>query len=217
MFVSARTNIVLIQRSEAAPWSRVLRQAGFHLCRFSDSLLYSSNSAGLAASAVIVSDLGGSTQACMEDLRNVRSVSPSIPVILLVSNSCEESAIAALKAGASDYLKAPVSPEQLLHAILQVSTAISKRREPPAGTKPIPASLPTSDAIRQKLHRRRGRPHHPARLPPKSDGNTTHAATGAEGDTSPAPRAHLPDSFRKAVQDLFPAPAPLYAKTSIEW
>lgn len=50
-------------------------------------------------------------------LRGLNQFGPHPPVILLMMNSSEELAIAALRAGVSDYLKAPFSDQELLSSV----------------------------------------------------------------------------------------------------
>jgi CheY-like chemotaxis protein len=52
-----------------------------------------------------------------EVLRNVKSRTPGLPVIMLTGAGSIQSAVQALKAGADDYLAKPVAPKALLHAI----------------------------------------------------------------------------------------------------
>jgi DNA-binding NtrC family response regulator len=61
----------------------------------------------------------------MEMLRRVRQVDPRIPVIMLTGHATIESAVAAVKAGAFDYLSKPFSNDQLKVA---VERALTKRR-----------------------------------------------------------------------------------------
>ena len=51
-----------------------------------------------------------------------------IPLLLLVSNSSEELAIAALKAGISEYLKFPCSPSELAEAVRQCLRRVGRHQ-----------------------------------------------------------------------------------------
>ena len=61
----------------------------------------------------------------MEILRRAREADPSLPVIMLTGHATVETAVAAVKAGAFDYLSKPFSIDQLR---LSVERALTKRR-----------------------------------------------------------------------------------------
>jgi len=61
----------------------------------------------------------------MELLRNARQIDPQMPVIILTAFATIESAVAAVKAGAFDYLPKPFSVDQLT---LAVDRALAQRR-----------------------------------------------------------------------------------------
>ncbi len=61
----------------------------------------------------------------MEMLRRARAIDPRMPVVLLTAHASLESAVAAVKAGAFDYLAKPFSIDQLK---LAVERALSRRR-----------------------------------------------------------------------------------------
>src|ERR1022692_1684005 len=116
-----RTKIALIQRSSIIPWLTEEVRADVDLQRFSDAFQYLSGMAGSMWSAVVVSDQGSSPRAAMESVAKVKEAFPSMPIVLLLGNSCEESAIAALRAGVREYLKGPVTAGQLLEAVQRLT------------------------------------------------------------------------------------------------
>jgi DNA-binding NtrC family response regulator len=61
--------------------------------------------------------------------RHIRQQHNTIPLILLTANGSEELAIAALRAGITDYIKLPVAPEELLS---RVEVQLSSLRRPSA-------------------------------------------------------------------------------------
>jgi DNA-binding NtrC family response regulator len=63
----------------------------------------------------------------LEVLHGLNRFDPHPPVILLMANSSEELAIAALRAGVSDYLKAPFSDQELLSS---VQRCLARERRP---------------------------------------------------------------------------------------
>jgi DNA-binding NtrC family response regulator len=118
-----RPKIALIQRSSIIPWMNDEVRAGVDLQRFSDVVQYFSGKPVPAWSAVVVSDQGSSPRAALESAAKVKQAYPFTPIVLVLDNSCEESAIAALRAGVREYLKGPVTGAQLLDAVHRVNGA----------------------------------------------------------------------------------------------
>ena len=88
-----------------------------------------SGPAGLAAfeargADVIVTDLAMPTMDGMEVLAAIRAQDPSVPVLMLTAHGSERVAVAAMKAGAFDYLPKPFDPDEL---VLAVTRAIEHR------------------------------------------------------------------------------------------
>lgn len=108
--------IALIQRNSAAEWTAEACRAGFEMKRFADpQVLF--RPGGQTFGLVVLSDFGGGIWAAIEVAHKLRKTCPALPIILVAVESCEASAIAALKAGVSDYLKSPFSVEHFLSAI----------------------------------------------------------------------------------------------------
>src|SRR5882757_6386752 len=75
--------------------------------------------AGLAAfeargADIVVTDLAMPDVDGMKVLEQVRTVDPGVPVMLLTAHGSERIAVAAIKAGAYDYLPKPFDPDELL-------------------------------------------------------------------------------------------------------
>jgi two-component system response regulator AtoC len=82
----------------------------------------SSGAAGIAAfeargADMVVTDLAMPEVDGMQVLEHVRAVDPGVPVMLLTAHGSERIAVAAIKAGAYDYLPKPFDPDELLLAI----------------------------------------------------------------------------------------------------
>src|SRR5262249_9115250 len=75
--------------------------------------------------AVVVSS-GDAEQDALSMARQVRREHPEVPVVLVVSRSSEDLAIAALRAGVSDYLRAPLTADALRSSIEECLTARSR-------------------------------------------------------------------------------------------
>jgi len=57
-------------------------------------------------------DIGG-----MRVLRDIKRAKPSLPVVMITGYASVQSAVQAMKLGATDYLEKPFTPEQLLKAV----------------------------------------------------------------------------------------------------
>jgi DNA-binding NtrC family response regulator len=108
--------IALVQR-DTAEWVERVRTAGFDLRRFSgpDALFQPSCPAfGL----FVLGDFAGGTAAAIDAAWKLKRISPFIPILLIATESSEETAIAALRAGVSDYLRSPLTSDQVYGAVL---------------------------------------------------------------------------------------------------
>jgi two-component system response regulator AtoC len=77
-----------------------------------------SGEAGLAAfetrgADVVLTDLAMPEMDGMQVLERFRALDPSVPVLMLTAHGSERLAVAAMKAGASDYLPKPFDPDEL--------------------------------------------------------------------------------------------------------
>jgi DNA-binding NtrC family response regulator len=66
---------------------------------------------------VVLTDLAMPDVDGMAVLERIRALDSSIPVIMLTAHGSERLAVAAIKAGAYDYLPKPFDPEEILHAV----------------------------------------------------------------------------------------------------
>ena len=73
---------------------------------------------------VVLTDLAMPDMDGMAVLKTLRAADPSVPVLMLTAHGSERVAVAAMKAGAHDYLPKPFDPEELL---LSVRRAVETR------------------------------------------------------------------------------------------
>jgi DNA-binding NtrC family response regulator len=103
---------------------RILDAAGYRCLTTSDALealrLLASEHPDLLLTDLRMPEMDG-----MEMLRRAREIDPQMPVVLLTAHASLESAVAAVKAGAFDYLAKPFSIDQLN---LAVERALTRRR-----------------------------------------------------------------------------------------
>jgi two-component system response regulator AtoC len=88
-----------------------------------------SGAAGLAAfeargADVVLTDLAMPEMDGMKVLERLRALDPSVPVLMLTAHGSERVAVAAMKAGAHDYIPKPFDPDEL---VLTVKRAIEMR------------------------------------------------------------------------------------------
>src|SRR3989304_3636842 len=82
---------------------------------------------------LVITDLKMPGISGMEVLRKVRAGSPDVPVLVITAFGNVETAVAAMKEGAYDFIGKPFHRDQLL---LAVSKALERRRLPPGGGDP---------------------------------------------------------------------------------
>ena len=90
--------------------------------------------AGLAAfeargADVVLTDLAMPGMDGMQVLERLRATDPGVPVVMLTAHGSERVAVAAMKAGAYDYLPKPFDPDEL---VLAVKRAVEMRVMPKA-------------------------------------------------------------------------------------
>jgi two-component system response regulator AtoC len=66
---------------------------------------------------VVLSDLAMPAMDGMQVLERLRAVDPSVPVLMLTAHGSERVAVAAMKAGAFDYIPKPFDPDELVLAV----------------------------------------------------------------------------------------------------
>ena len=65
----------------------------------------------------------------IETLRQIKNVSPDTQVLMMTAYGTVETAVKAMKLGATDFLLKPVSPETLEHKIAQITEMMKLRSE----------------------------------------------------------------------------------------
>lgn len=97
-------------------YADLLRQAGYPVvtaCSGEEGLgLLAGSHCGLVITDLTMPGITG-----LELLVKIKSLDPSIDVILVTANADLESALFSLKHGARDYLLKPINPDELLHAV----------------------------------------------------------------------------------------------------
>jgi DNA-binding response OmpR family regulator len=93
----------------------------------------------------------------MEVMQHVRQTNPELPIIIMTGQGTLESAIAALKLGALDYVLKPVGVPQLAAAVEQ---ALHMHGHAPGGVRPVPSE---GEALSPAQN---GTPQRLAHLPP---------------------------------------------------
>ncbi len=101
-----------------------LSHAGFEMMHVQNSNYLLSLIKARRPDLVILSASGIDAGCQLELALRIRSVAGTIPIILIVLESSEDLAIAALRAGVSEYVKSPFSPEELL---LSLNRSLAKR------------------------------------------------------------------------------------------
>ncbi|HVA41016.1 MAG TPA: response regulator, partial [Candidatus Binataceae bacterium] len=103
---------------------RILGPAGYQ-CLISNRAQEALSLLGSERPDLLLTDLRMPEMDGMEMLRRAREIDPRMPVVLLTAHATLESAVAAVKAGAFDYLAKPFSIDQLKVA---VERALARRR-----------------------------------------------------------------------------------------
>jgi DNA-binding NtrC family response regulator len=83
---------------------------------------------------LVITDLKLPDGTGLEVIAAVRARRPRLPIIMITSYSSIESAIAALRGGAADYVIKPFNNDEFLRA---VARALAQRRMPLAGGRPL--------------------------------------------------------------------------------
>ena len=103
---------------------------------------------GAAAVDLVVTDLKLPDGTGLDVIAGVRARRPRLPIIMITSYSSIESAIAALRAGAADYVIKPFNNDEFLRA---VARALERRRAASAPGAPRP--LAVEEYIRDVIER----------------------------------------------------------------
>src|SRR5271163_2132780 len=108
----------------AASLARVLTKAGYE-CLVTSDPTEGLRMLGSERPDLLLTDLRMPAMDGMEVLAQAREIDPRLPVIVLTGHASIESAVAAVKAGAFDFLSKTFSNDQLK---LTVERALTKRR-----------------------------------------------------------------------------------------
>jgi DNA-binding NtrC family response regulator len=121
--MSERTLVVEDDRSMLEACAEVLRRAGYDVLTAANSEAAQTLLKTEAIDAAVI-DLVMPTMGGLDLLRAAKEADPEIAVVLITAFPTVETAVEAMKIGATDYLSKPFSPEQLLAA---VRAAVEKR------------------------------------------------------------------------------------------
>jgi DNA-binding NtrC family response regulator len=113
-------SVAFVHREPSAQWLRAIREAGYPLLRVTNPASLFQTSRQPPPAVIVLGDPGGGTWAALESARRIRTISATVPLVLIATDSSEATAIAALKIGVNDYLKHPASPEQVLGAVARL-------------------------------------------------------------------------------------------------
>ena len=97
--------------------TRLLHAEGFEVVDASERREALRTPAAVAPDLVIVGSSGGGAWGSLDDAQHLRRWASKVPIILITAESSERLAIAALKAGISDYFTHPVSFGELLASV----------------------------------------------------------------------------------------------------
>lgn len=118
----------------------------------------------------------------LETLRQIRGRSPGMPVVMVTAFGSIELAVDAMKAGATDFLKKPLTPDLLRGAVL---AAVSKRA-PRAARQPAAMPLEPSDVWTVNGFFIRALPVEDASAANMHRFSVRHAGKGPHGDVAVA-------------------------------
>jgi len=95
---------------------------------------------GMQLSAILLDQWVPGDDACAL-IAELKSRRPALPILMLTTSASPLLAVEAMRAGASDYLVKPVSPDRLMEALRSVTTRESPRDELAPLTEKMSASL----------------------------------------------------------------------------
>ncbi|MGI9102224.1 MAG: sigma 54-interacting transcriptional regulator [Terriglobales bacterium] len=102
--------------------------------------------AGTVPSVVILAGNGAEASRFISIAREVRGLASQLPIILIVEDSSEEIAIAALRAGITHYFRIPVEIQEFLHTLRQINFEFAPHRT--AGETLLPNFVGDSSQMR---------------------------------------------------------------------
>jgi DNA-binding NtrC family response regulator len=95
---------------------------------------------GMQLSAILLDQWAPGDDAC-QLIAELKSRRPALPILMLTTSTSPLLAVEAMRAGASDYLIKPVSPDRLLEALRTATTRKAPRDELAPLTEKMPARL----------------------------------------------------------------------------
>lgn len=95
---------------------------------------------GMQLSAILLDQWVPGDDAC-QLIAELKTRRPALPILMLTTSASPLLAVEAMRAGASDYLVKPVSPDRLMEALRSVTTREAPRDEFAPLTEKISASL----------------------------------------------------------------------------
>lgn len=95
---------------------------------------------GMQLSAIILDQWVPGDQAC-ELIRELKDRRPALPVLMLTTSTSPLLAVEAMRAGATDYLVKPVSPDRMMLALRNATTREAPQDELAPLTEKMPAAL----------------------------------------------------------------------------
>lgn len=95
---------------------------------------------GMQLSAIILDQWVPGDQAC-ELIRELRDRRPALPILMLTTSTSPLLAVEAMRAGATDYLVKPVSPDRLMQALRNTTTRETPQDELTPLTEKVDAAL----------------------------------------------------------------------------
>lgn len=95
---------------------------------------------GMQLSAIILDQTVAGDLAC-ELIAELKERRPALPILMLTTSTSPQLAVEAMRAGASDYLVKPVSPDRLMQALRNVTTPERPRDELTPLSEKMPAQL----------------------------------------------------------------------------
>lgn len=117
------------EHSQVRLISSIAARAGWRTIVFgaSDDALAALGEHGDQPSAIILDHWVAGDDTC-KLIAELKAHRPAVPVLVLTASTCPNLAVEAMRAGASDYLLKPVTPDRLLHAL-----RVNRTAEPSAG------------------------------------------------------------------------------------
>ncbi len=145
-----RGSVVVVQGS--LRWRAEVEREGWRIRRAEDLQQIDRLLHRECPQCVILSADSTNPVTCLKWTAAVRAHRDNIPVILLVAQGTEELAVAALRAGANDYVREAGGAEELLRAMRRFRRRNAAGQEPPAA-KALVGSSEAMERVRRRVER----------------------------------------------------------------